>query len=92
MSMQSNYPRPNLTMKDAEPCPECGQPAGKRVRYTWWGGALGPAMMTLTKCQACGYQFNGKTGKSTKTAILVYNLVGFGVAIVVIAAMYITRA
>lgn len=54
MNAQSNYPRPPAD-PNALPCPSCGQVAGKRIRYTWWGAAVGPALFNLTKCQACGF-------------------------------------
>ena len=59
------------------PCPNCGQSNAKKVRYTWWGGALGPNMFTHVKCQNCGTQYNGKTGKSNQTNIILYFAVSF---------------
>jgi hypothetical protein len=59
------------------PCPNCGQSNAKKVSYTWWGGALGPAMFTHVKCQNCGTQYNGKTGKSNQQSIIIYNVVVF---------------
>lgn len=91
MNSPSNYHRPPLNIKDAEPCPQCGQAAGKRIRYSWWGGALGPAMISLTKCQACGYQFNAKTGKSVKNAIIGYQLVVFALCVLIMIAGYFMR-
>ena len=91
MSIQSNYPRQNLSVPNGETCPQCGEAAGKRVRYTWWGGAIGPALMSLTRCQACGYQFNSNTGKSTKRAILIYNVVAAVTCIVFVIVTYFAR-
>ncbi len=59
------------------PCPNCGQSNAKKVSYTWWGGALGPNMFTHVKCQNCGTQYNGKTGKSNQTNIILYFVVSF---------------
>ena len=56
-------------------CPQCGQSNAKKVRYTWWGGAVGPNMFTHVKCQNCGTQYNGKTGKSNQQNIIIYFLV-----------------
>jgi len=86
MSVQSNYPRPNLGFPNGETCPQCGQVTGKRIRYTWWGGAVGPALLSLTKCQSCGFQFNAKTGLSTKKAIIIYNVIAISLAIIFIIA------
>ncbi len=55
-------------------CPKCGQSNAKKVRYTFWGGALGPSLMTHVKCQSCGTEYNGKTGKSNQQNILLYFL------------------
>ena len=46
------------------PGPNCGQSNAKKVSFTRWGGALDPTMFTHVKCQNCGTQYNGKTGKS----------------------------
>ena len=59
------------------PCPQCGQSNAKPVNYTWWGGAIGPRMMSHVKCQSCNTQYNGKTGKSNTQSIIIYNLVVF---------------
>jgi transposase-like protein len=62
------------------PCPNCGQSNAKKVGFTWWGGALGPRMFTHVKCQNCGAEYNGKTGKSNQQNIIIYTLVGFVIA------------
>ena len=61
-------------------CPKCGQSNAKKVSYTWWGGALGPSMFTHFKCQSCGTQYNGKTGKSNQQNIILYFVVSFVIA------------
>jgi len=61
-------------------CPNCGQSNATPVRYTWWGGAIGPKMMSHVKCQNCNTQYNGKTGKSNTQSIIIYNLVVFAIS------------
>ncbi|MDX1947066.1 MAG: hypothetical protein SFU86_16825 [Pirellulaceae bacterium] len=61
------------------PCPACGNPGGKRVGFTWWGGALGPWMLNHVKCLRCGQAYHGQTGQSNDTAIAIY----FGVTAVI---------
>lgn len=39
---------------------------------TWWGGAVGPKLLSHVVCQGCGAGFNRKTGKSNTPAIIVY--------------------
>jgi predicted nucleic-acid-binding Zn-ribbon protein len=62
------------------PCPNCGQTNAQKVNFTWWGGVLGPKMFTHVKCQNCGTEYNGKTGKSNQQNILIYFLVGMAIA------------
>ena len=40
--------------------------------WTWWGGLVGPAIFCHVKCQQCGTTFNGKTGKSNQTVIVLW--------------------
>jgi transposase-like protein len=63
-----------------KPCPNCGSTNVEKVKFTWWGGALGPSMFTHVKCKNCGTQFNGKTGKSNQTNIILYFVASFVIA------------
>ena len=63
------------TTTQYKPCPKCGSTNVEKVKFTWWGGALGPSMFTHVKCNNCGTQFNGKTGQSNQTNIFIYFLV-----------------
>jgi uncharacterized Zn finger protein len=65
------------TQSQYAPCPTCGQSNTTKVSYTWWGGALGPSMFTHVKCQSCGTQYNGKTGKSNQMNIILYFVISF---------------
>jgi predicted nucleic-acid-binding Zn-ribbon protein len=67
------------------PCPKCGGTEATKVSYTWWGGALGPAIFHHVKCSRCGATYNGKTGKSNTSAIIIYTVV----IIVVCLLLYI---
>jgi len=44
----------NYTEPPAEPepntCPRCGSRRSKKVSFTMWGGAVGPAVFSLVKC------------------------------------------
>ncbi len=53
-------------------CPNCGQSNAKKISYTWWGGALGSRLFNHVKCQNCGTEYNGKTGKSNRQSIIIY--------------------
>ncbi len=63
-----------------KPCPNCGSTNVEKVKFTWWGGALGPSMFTHVKCSNCGTPFNGRTGKSNQTNILIYFAASFVLA------------
>ena len=56
-------------------CPSCGSACAKKVKWTLWGGALGPSMFCHVKCQSCGTTYNGKTGRSNAKAITIYLVV-----------------
>ena len=58
-------------------CPNCGSTYATKQGYTFWGGMLGPAIFHSVKCNNCGTAYNGKTGKSNTTAIVIYVVVSF---------------
>jgi uncharacterized Zn finger protein len=61
-------------------CPNCDAPGdAHRVGFTWWGGLVGPAILTHVRCNDCGTCYNGRTGKSNNVAIAIY--VGAGVVL-----------
>jgi uncharacterized Zn finger protein len=57
------------------PCPKCSAPDPQLLKFTWWGGALGPKMLTHVKCQNCGNKYNGKTGGDNNAGIAIYMIV-----------------
>ncbi len=69
------------TTAQYQPCPQCGSTNASKVKFTWWGGALGPSMLRHVKCNNCGTEYNGKTGKSNQTNIILYFAVTFVVAL-----------
>ena len=68
-------------MTEYKPCPKCSSSRAKRISFTWWGGVLGPRMFTHVQCEDCGAAYNGKTGKSNTTAIIIYSIVVGGLAV-----------
>ena len=69
-------------------CPKCDSKTVSKVKYTWWGGVLGPKLLHHTKCEDCRYTFNNKTGKSNTPGIIIYSVILFAVAF---AAYYFFR-
>ncbi len=45
------------------------------MSFTWWGGILGPKLLSHVKCGSCGTQYNGKTGGSNTTGIIIYTVI-----------------
>jgi transposase-like protein len=74
------------------PCPKCGQSNAQKVNFTWWGGALGPRLISHVKCQNCATEYNGKTGKSNQTGILLYFLVTFVLAFCICGGLAVVSA
>jgi len=74
-------------------CPECGANDADRVTFTWWGGIIGPAILTHVECATCGTLYNGRTGKSNNQAIAVYFVVGIllGVLGMALGVLWIIR-
>ena len=61
-------------MNEYVPCPKCGG-GSERLKFTWWGGVLGPKILSHVKCASCGYKYNGKSGKDNTTGIVVYSVI-----------------
>lgn len=57
------------------PCPNCTGTDSKEVGFTWWGGIIGPKLLHHVKCQRCGTAYNGRSGKSNTTGIVIYSVV-----------------
>lgn len=74
------------------PCPQCGSTNATKVKYTWWGGALGPAMFNHVKCSSCNTQYNGKTGKSNQTSIILYLVISTAIVFFLCFGLAIFRA
>ena len=61
------------------------------MRFTWWGGLLGPKILTHVRCPGCGHAYNGKTGRENTTGIVIYSVIvgvvvlGFVVVIAAVA-------
>ena len=73
------------------PCPNCSARKSKLVGFTWWGGVLGPKILTHVKCPECGTAYNGKTGQSNTTGIVIYSLVGVFIGFALFAMFLIWR-
>jgi hypothetical protein len=46
------------------PCPQCGAEESKRIPFTFWGSFYFTALFSHVGCPACGYRYNGRTGRS----------------------------
>ena len=70
-------------MSQYVPCPKCSTPDPEQVKFTWWGGMLGPKLLSHVKCARCGNAYNGKSGNSNAQNILIYSLVTVGIVFVI---------
>jgi hypothetical protein len=69
-------------------CPKCELQYAKMMGFTWWGGVVGPKLLTHVKCENCGTQYNGNTGQSNTTGIVIYTLV----ALVLVGGLMVALA
>lgn len=76
-------------MNQYAPCPKCGGSNAEKMSFTWWGGLLGPKLLTHVKCPNCKATFNGKTGKDNTTNIIIYTVI---VGIIVFAIFFVFMA
>ncbi len=70
-------------------CPECDADAAERVSFTWWGGLIGPAMLSHVRCRNCGTAYNGKSGRSNNTAIAIYVGISLAISLAIFVAVFI---
>jgi predicted Zn finger-like uncharacterized protein len=54
-----------------EPCPQCEATNPRVVSFTWWGSFYFTKLFHHVRCRACGYGYNGYTGKSNITAAII---------------------
>jgi hypothetical protein len=73
------------------PCFKCKNTTATKVRFTWWGGALGPRLFNVVQCSRCGTRFNGKTGGSLTNVIIIYQAIAFGVGLLILVAFLLMR-
>jgi Zn ribbon nucleic-acid-binding protein len=70
-------------MSQYVPCPKCATPDPQQVKFTWWGGVLGPKLLSHVKCVRCGNAYNGKSGQSNTQGIIIYSLAAVGIVFMV---------
>ncbi|HKC65245.1 MAG TPA: hypothetical protein VKB86_16505 [Pyrinomonadaceae bacterium] len=85
-------PAPQPNAGQYAPCPRCQRPDPEKVNFTWWGGVIGPRMLSHVKCRWCGAQYNGKTGQSNTTGIIIYSVVVFVIVFAIGLAIILARS
>ena len=73
-------------------CPRCGSTEATPVTYTWWGGALGPKLLSHVECASCSTAYNGKTGRPNTLGIAIYLIVSTTIVLAAIVAFFFLRA
>jgi hypothetical protein len=78
-------------MTSYAPCPKCHSANAEKVKFSWWGGVLGPKMLTHVKCGNCGYKYNGKSGRDNTLGVVIYTMVvaGLGFIIFFVIALFL---
>jgi uncharacterized membrane protein YidH (DUF202 family) len=70
-------------------CPQCGSRRSKKISFTMWGGAVGPAVFGLVKCKECDQQYMKKSGKPFEWShIIAYTAVVSVLGILVLVALF----
>jgi hypothetical protein len=65
-------------------CPNCdARGDATAVAFTWWGGMLGPRLFSHVRCNECGTCYNGNSGKSNDTAIIIYTAVSLLLGLII---------
>lgn len=62
-------------MNSYAPCPNCAGSKAIPVKFTWWGGVIGPKLLKHVSCSQCGTKYNGRTGASNTAGIVIYTVV-----------------
>lgn len=75
-----------------QPCPYCNASEASRVRFTPWGGVVGPRLFSLVKCTDCGKHFNGRSGTRVEKAIRLYTTVSLALLALLVALIIRTYA
>ena len=79
-------------MTEFAPCPMCSSSNASKVSWTWWGSFFGPYLFTHVKCEDCGGTYNGKTGKSNKVPIIIYQVVMWIVVLALLCLNWLLRS
>ena len=90
----ANSPQPTLNYQGLAgiACPRCSCPYSQPVNFTWWGGVLGPKLLSHVKCTNCGFGYNAKTGRPNTTGIIIYTVIGAVIGIAIFVAFLWLRA
>lgn len=74
-------------MSSYAPCPQCHSTQVAPVKFTWWGGLVGPKLLSHVACGSCGSKYNGKTGRSNTVGIVIYSVVAALMALILLSAV-----
>lgn len=70
-------------------CPACNCPGNaKPVVWTWWGGLIGPPLLSHVRCLNCFACYNGRTGDYNTTGIFIWTAAGLVLGAVAAAIMF----
>jgi hypothetical protein len=70
-------------------CPRCMSPYPEEVKFTWWGGMLGPRLFDHVRCRTCALEYNGRTGQSNSAKIRTYVIISSVIVFAIILAVFL---
>lgn len=73
------------------PCHKCGSGQADRIKFTWWGGVVGPKLFHHVKCRGCGEGIDARTGQSNAKKIRIYIAVSWGIVALVFVAAFLLK-
>ena len=88
MQTINNPSKSKGTDSQYKPCPRCGCSETKKIKYTLWGGHLGPKLTHRVRCQNCGKDYNGKTGRSIAKTIAIYTMAIISIVVILLLLFY----
>lgn len=78
---------------EPETCPNCGSRRSKKISFTMWGGAVGPAIFGLVKCKECDQQYMRKSGKPFEWShIIAYSAIAGPLVLAVVVLIIVMKS
>ena len=70
-------------------CPRCNSSDIHKVKYSWWGGLIGPALVHQVRCKKCGKTYDGVTGTDVTKRMSIYIVIMIIIFTLLVLSQYI---